>query len=132
MTDQAPTLTAVAAHGNRSMRYACAASRPDGYLKNNIVVCKDGARLSVIAGAGAYSVPRPGMCLTSKPCGSFWPGLEQAGCDYDGPYTHVEVMLMQDCGEPSSWAEWENGGVYAAVPVEVVRALILEHGGEVE
>ena len=111
----------IAAHGNRS-------SRPGG-RGDNTIVCRDGFKLSVIAGQGTYCTPRPDWPFADNP----------VPADYPGPYTHVEVGYPSQRPEP--WAEWAQyaedpekptGTVYAYVPVEMVRALVAAHGGEAE
>lgn len=95
--------------------------RPDWSLTgvSNIVKCVDGFRVSVIAGPGAYCVPRPDF------------GVNLA------PYTAVEVGFPSERPEP--WAEWEQfcedpseptETVYGYVPVDLLRALVESHGGE--
>lgn len=108
---------------------------------NNIVRCVDGFHLSAIAGWGAYCSPRPAMCGANlrEPCGNCAPSpfFEEAGCGFTGPYTHVEVGFPSQRPEP--WADWleyadspetPTETVYARVPVEMVRALVVLHGGE--
>lgn len=82
------------------------------------VKCQDGAVLSVQAGRMYYCSPRS---------------------DY-GPYSHVEVGYPS-VEPPETWKpyfedDWETddrlGGVYAYVPVELVREFIEAHGGEAE
>jgi hypothetical protein len=83
------------------------------------IVCKDGTTLSVQAGENAYCEPE----------------------DNRGPWTKVEVGRIttgrltpagfwEQPKMPRSWAKYENGGVYAFVPVELVRDFIKAHGGE--
>lgn len=82
-------------------------------------VCADGTTLSVQASRFHYSTPRQD----------------------EGPYTRVEVGYIEDKnGEritpPESWREYADGdefpnAVYGYVPIELVEALIAEHGGEV-
>ena len=86
----------------------------------NWVHCADGFKMSVIAGFGAYSTPRP---------------LE----DYPGPYSAVEVGFPSMRPEPwDQWSAyqdpWMGAGdptetCYGQVPVEMVRALADLHGG---
>lgn len=100
-------------HGNRFRD-----DRPGRF--DNWIECADGTRLSVIAGWGAY-------CERSKA----------------GPFTHVEVMTGPT---PGSWHRYSDGledtcptvrggeectcgGVYARVPVDLVREFIVDHGG---
>lgn len=95
--------------------------------ENNNIVCADGFELSVIAGGGAYSTPRPTYCSCShsdRPPPEPFAG--EVVHDFPGPYTHVEVMTYG----PASWDEYDSGGVYSNVPAEMVRALVAEHGGE--
>jgi hypothetical protein len=94
--------------------------------RRNRIECHDGFSLSVIAGAFCYSTPRP--------------GLEGVASGYPGPYTAVEVGFPSDRPEPwtgvDGWADFAENvddptrTVYSYVPVEMVRALILAHGGE--
>ena len=84
----------------------------------NWVHCADGFKMSVLAGWGAYSIPRP---------------LD----DFEGPYLAVEVGYPSARPEPwdlwSTYAECESdptGTVYGRVPVDMVRALVALHGGE--
>lgn len=75
------------------------------------VRCADGFHMSVQTGRTHYCTPR----------------------DNDGPWTHVEVgfpsaraeQLMPYCEDPNDPTET----VYACVPVELVVAVIDEHGG---
>jgi hypothetical protein len=117
------------------------------YMKNNIR-CRDGFTMSVIAGWGCYCTPRPSLCYSreidilerySHPCGKCNPDgwMEDANCAYRGPYTHVEVGFPSLTPEP--WSDWESycetpgepsDSVYAYVPVELVKRLIIKHGGE--
>ena len=106
----------------------------------NMIVCADGARISVIAGAGAYSIPRR---LDYR--------LLNDGdlADWPGPYTHVEAWPL-DAGltVPASWHKYADGqestclalmsaaedctcsGPFGYVPVELVREWIDSHGGD--
>ncbi len=110
--------------------------------------CVDGYRLSVLAGGGAYCTPRPqlvfqgadGRALTGTPSAPLPYEVEH---DFPGPYTHVEVGVLSGSPDPEPWEAWEDckewsGSrsvdqlrVYADVPVELVRALVAAHGGEV-
>lgn len=94
----------------------------------------DGKRITVQAGPGASCLPCPG---NSGPYGK--------PRDYAGPYTHLEVYLDEGV-EPTDSDGWElegaielwltsgdepvKGRLFYEVPVEDVRALIEEHGGE--
>lgn len=82
---------------------------------SNTLKCADGFTMSVIAGGGAYAIPREG----------------------GGPYAAVEVGYPS--GRPEPWSEWEEyaeraddptATVYGFVPVAMVEALIEAHGGE--
>jgi hypothetical protein len=104
----------------------------------NWITCKDGFKVSVIAGEGTYCLPRP----------NWFNGIPS---DYPGPYTHVEVGMPSEKPEPwdckhdgdehkfddecgwSAYAETSespNDTVYGQVPVDLVRALVEAHGGE--
>ncbi|MFE2424992.1 hypothetical protein [Streptomyces hokutonensis] len=91
----------------------------------------DGLSVMVSAGPGVACLPCPGS------------GGQPA--DYAGPYTHLEVYLPEgvEPGDGDGWLEedsWEllltegdepdDGRLFYEVPVEDVRALIEEHGGE--
>jgi hypothetical protein len=126
-SSQTPTLDQIAATGNAPDRQT--GKRP----VENRITCADGFNLSVIAGAGYYCKPRPSL-LSEHPDGL----VSDAPRDYPGPYTEVEVGFPSERPEP--WATWaecaedgENptGTVYSYVPVQMVRDLILSHGGEV-
>lgn len=69
-------------------------------------VCVDGYEMSVQASAGHYCRPRQD-----------WPA---------NGWSHVEVMA--DINDPR-WKQYEAGGVYGYVPLELVRELIAAHGG---
>ena len=135
-------LDEIVQHGNRSFHY--------GFRQNNWIRCRDGFRLSVIAGSSAHGAPRPAICthafgrdITTSP----WHG--EPACDYPGPYSHVEVGMPTARPEPwecphldeyqHNGLHWEcyaedrnnpTGTVYGYVPVDMVRALIASHGGE--
>lgn len=121
----------IAAHGNRNYDDNFRFQNPK---LGNRIRCRDGFSLSVIAGAGTYSRPRPALLdLGDTP--NF---MYDVDADYRGPYTAVEVGFPSERPEP--WAGcWEThcedpnsptDTVYGYVPVEMVRALIEAHGGE--
>jgi hypothetical protein len=93
----------------------------DGWkTPDSVIVCKDGFRLSVIAGEAVYSSPRV-----------------EFGESYRGPYKAVEVGFPS--ARPEPWERWETYAeepsrptetVYSYVPVEEVAELIASHGGE--
>lgn len=94
-------------------------------LPSNEIICADGFSVSVIAGWGTYCSPRPD-----------W--FNNVPRSYAGPYYEVEVGYPTARPEPwGDWAEYcENdtdptGAVYACVPIEMVRALVASHGGQV-
>lgn len=107
----------------------------------NLIECVDGFQLSVIAGAGTYSIPTPAICtcalyrdgsLTGEP---FYMSVHypwEVEHDYRGPYAAVEVMIMSDEKPGPEWDEYDNDAIYARVPVALVRHLIIAHGGEIE
>src|SRR5690606_22160819 len=79
-------LDSIINRGNRSIR--------PGVRGNNRVVCRDGFRMSVIAGAGTDCTPRPD-----------WPAVAgEVPADYPGPYTHVEVGYPS--ARPEPWDQW--------------------------
>ena len=82
-------------------------NRKDAYPN---IVCADGTSLSVQASQSHYSLPREDF----------------------GPYTAVEVGYPS-ADVPESWNEFKQGdlNVFAFVPVELVRAYVASHGGEV-
>lgn len=125
-SSQTPTLDQIAAKGN-------APDRATGERAiDTRISCADGFSLSVIAGAGYYCTPRPSL-LASLPDGL----VSNAPADYPGPYTAVEVGFPSERPEP--WGEWvqrvedeerPTKAVYGYVPVQMVRDLIVSHGGE--
>jgi hypothetical protein len=86
----------------------------------------DDTVISVHAGPGAYSTPRPlSHCVGDAPV------------DYPGPYTHLEVYLMEPGTAPDTWEEFNADGnesaerrLYGYVPQELVYGLVVAHGGE--
>jgi len=109
-------------HGTQDSKFS-RAGKPTGQIN-----CVDGFRLSVQAGGGAYSVPRHHGFSAHDP-----------GSDFEGPYTHAEVGFPSQ--QPQPWSKWEKyceapseptETVYGYVPVELIRALIESHGGEVK
>ena len=113
----------IIAHGNRGHR-----PRGDSHIS-----CADGTVLSVIAGGGTYCQPSPAYCscgfaasLPDWDADFHTPAPWEVAHDYPGPYTHVEVMLIE--GEaPEGW--FANDSV-DTIAVEDVRAFIAAHGGE--
>lgn len=97
---------------------------------DSTITCKDGTVLSVIAGGGAYSTPRPDICSCAYGGGTY-PTLGARGLahDYPGPYSAAEVMII-DGTAPDGWDEYDAGGVFAFVPADLVRAYVESHGGE--
>jgi len=107
----------------------------------SVVVCVDGFTVSVIAGGGTYCSPKPALCMCAfqgegDPIFSKVDG--DAPHDYPGPYQEVELGFPSQRPEP--WGEWERYAeisdaptetVYGYVPVDMVRALVVSHGGEV-
>lgn len=125
-SSQTPTLDQIAKAGNAPDRTTGERPTP------NRITCADGFSLSVIAGAGYYCTPRPAL-LAGLPDGL----VSNAPSDYPGPYSEVEVGFPSERPEP--WALWveraedeeaPTGTVYGYTPVELVRELIVSHGGE--
>lgn len=82
----------------------------------NLIVCRDGFRMSVVTGKWLYCLPR----------------------NNTGPYTAVEVGFPSRRPEPwSVWGKYADPQaaptetVYGYVPVEDVRKLVKSHYGEV-
>ena len=99
---------------------------------SNIIVCRDGFRLSVIANPGAYCLPRLNFPGDGPEC---WPHGQSS--DYPGPFTHLEVGFPSERPEP--WEAWEEfcddpsdptNTVYSYVPADLIRQLVERHGGE--
>lgn len=118
-----PTLDRIAEHGNRGHHH--------GWTDDsNGIVCKDGTKLSVIAGGGTYCFPRPAVCScyiggTLK----LDPLPHEVACDYPGPYSEVEVYT----DHPSLIPDYvgADGQCHAfEISVEKLREFIIEHGGE--
>lgn len=92
----------------------------------------DDAVISVHAGNGAYCTPRPRDRMVHEG------GMGTAPAGYPGPYTALEVYIVEPTTAPESWAEYTadyepdpaDRRLFAAVPVDLVRALVAEHGGE--
>ena len=117
-----PKLDSIAAKGNRGHHH----NRAD---RDSTIVCADGFKLSVIAGGGTYSTPRTDMCahpFVDSPISGGSPLYKP--CDYPGPYSAVEVMILDDTPYPDEWQD--DGGVAGFVPVALVREFIESHGGE--
>ncbi|MER7477376.1 hypothetical protein ABTX60_06935 [Streptomyces sp. NPDC126510] len=94
----------------------------------------DGKRITVRTGPGVSCLPCPGVS-----------GIHGRPRDYAGPFTHLEVYLDEgvEPGDSDGWEledSWEllltagdqpaKGRLFNEVPVEDIRALIEEHGGE--
>jgi hypothetical protein len=89
----------------------------------------DDAVVSVHAGYGAYSTPRPRDRMVHEG------GMGTAPADYPGPYTALEVYLVAPLSAPAGWARYSadddpRAGLFCVVPAEMVHALVVEHGGE--
>lgn len=102
-------------------------------IHNNRIQCADGFSVSVIAGPGCYSNPRPPL-MPGLPMD---PVFGNVPFDYRGPYTHFEVGFPTERPEP--WEEWKGYAevtdaptetVYYYVPLATIAALIEAHGGE--
>lgn len=86
--------------------------------RDSWIECGDGTRLSAFTGWGTYCLPRPGMTRGTS-------------MSFDGPFTHVEVMLYDGLPEVDEWEQYNDfGGVYGYVPARLVREFIEAHGGE--
>jgi hypothetical protein len=105
----------IIANGNRFFHYP---------PTHNVIRCRDGFEMSVIAGALTYSTPRGEYRL---------PLMEEAAT----PFSRVEVGFPTQRPEP--WDEWQSyqdgegpptHSVYGYVPVDMVRRLVASHGGE--
>ena len=75
-------------------------------------VCKDGLKLSIQVGTGAYCTPR----------------------DYKGPYTHVELgvygledPLLEEYSPDDLYLGKTTLFIYSYVPIELVDQLIEKH-----
>lgn len=115
-----PLLDQIAAHGNRGHHH--------GWLRvDNLISCWDGTTISVIAGNGTLSLPRP------VPCSCYGnPDAEPTAgddgfveCDYPGPYSWVEVFT-----DHPELTGGDRGQQAISVEVESLRAWIVSHGGE--
>lgn len=117
-----PTLDEIAAKGNRG-HY--------GHKDNNHIICVDGTVLSVIAGGGTYSAPKPDLCACAH--GAPYTGLTESlfdRHDYPGPYSMVEVLSDDPELIPDFMGEYDGEPQAFSVHVETVREYILKHGGE--
>lgn len=93
----------------------------------------DDTVISVHAGYGAYSIPRVRDRMVHEG------GLGTAPANYPGPYTAVEVFVFKPVTVPNEWRQYSDGApaeddaegtLYSPVPVDLVRALVVAHGGE--
>ncbi|MGW1659108.1 hypothetical protein [Streptomyces atratus] len=111
-----------------------AAAHGTGRIPSSIRLA-DGKTITVQAGPGAE-------CMPFANGGN---GPHSVPSDYAGPYTHLEVYLFEgvDPTDSDGWDaedsvelwltsgdEPDAGRLFYEVPVEDVRALIEEHGGE--
>ncbi|WP_331752701.1 hypothetical protein OG440_38240 (plasmid) [Streptomyces sp. NBC_00637] len=99
-----------------------------GRLPRTIRLTDDGV-ISVHAGDGAWCSPRPRARMVHEG------GLGTAPADYPGPYTALEVYVVAPVTVPADWAPYSDdddpqAGLFCTVPAEMVRALVVEHGGE--
>jgi len=127
MTADLTMLERIRLHGNRR-------NAPESWsTPPNWITCVDGFKLSVIAGPGAYSIPKPELIPSIPPI--VYDGTVDP--TYSGPYTHVEVGYPSD--QPEPWSEWSQyaedpdapmNTVYPYVPIELVQELVKTHGGE--
>lgn len=138
-------IDAIIQFGNRGHWYGF----EPGDQTANLIECVDGFRISVIAGGGVYSIPKPAfcMCAYSRRAGdppdpmaimSIYQPWEVPH-DFRGPYTALEVGFPTDRPEPwADWAEYADRdddpteSIYPYVPAQLVRDLIVSHGGEIE
>lgn len=124
-------LDVIIGYGNRRA-FLCSTGEHTGRHGRNVIQCRDGFIVSVIAGQGTYCRPRPS--LIEQPEG-WWGG--ETSPRYRGPYTQVEVGYPSQRPEP--WDQWgqyaqdgeqrEWDGIYPYVPVALVRDLLNRHGG---
>lgn len=96
------------------------------------LVCADGFAVSVQTGYGMYCSPRPGFPDFGR--SSSRVGVSE---DYLGPFTAVELGYPTENPGPEfeEFAEdWTRPTetIYSYVPIELVRGLVLRHGGEDE
>jgi hypothetical protein len=97
------------------------APRHDWGSVNLRVVCADGFMVSVQASPMHYAHDQQGA--------PYWrdPDPEVAY-----PFKTFEIGNPSSAPKPrSAWAEYDNGGVWAWVPREIVAALLDNHGGAV-
>jgi hypothetical protein len=100
-------------------------SRAEAKYGGDIVECADGSELSVIAGAGTHSTPRPVEPGKGEGSSTDEPWTVH---DYPGPYEALDVVPYEPV--PYTWDEFANDGVYEHIPVELVEDLVEKHGGE--
>lgn len=134
MSDHLTMLETIRLHGNRSNTPGV--PWPESFItKPNWITCVDGYKVSVLAGPGAYCIPKPEL-IPSIPASVYDGTIDPT---YSGPYTHVEVGFPSDRPEP--WSEWKRhvedpddptGTVYDRVPIELVQELVNTHGGEAD
>ena len=90
---------------------------------NDIILCRDGFELSVVAGGGTHSRPR-----TLRENSDENPGSDTVSYNYPGPYSAVDVLPYG--GVPPHWTQYREDDLFAYVPVAIVRDLIQQHGGQ--
>lgn len=80
------------------------------YKGQQLITCADGFSFSVNASRGGYCIPREDV----------------------GPYVRVEIGYPSG-PLPSEWDQYQDPGqpIYGWVPVDLARALVSAHGGEV-
>ncbi|MCX4783871.1 MULTISPECIES: hypothetical protein [unclassified Streptomyces] len=89
----------------------------------------DDTTISVHAGNGAYSTPRPRDRMVHEG------GAGTVPADYPGPYSALEVYVVEPLTAPAEWAPYNaddnpTAGLFCPLPVDLARALVVEHGGE--
>jgi hypothetical protein len=90
---------------------------------NDVILCRDGFELSVAAGGGTHSSPRTLVENSDER-----PGPDTVSYDYPGPYSAVEVLPYG--AVPPHWTEYRHDDLFANVPINMVRDLIRQHGGQ--
>lgn len=85
-----------------------ASKRKDGLISG--VTCNDGFWLSIQGGKGNYSSPR-----------------EELDCIEH--YDKMEIMTSELVPSLKRYQDGEDSLIYGYVPVKLIEALLLEHGG---
>lgn len=124
---------------NRNRQMWWQSKREERHRRYQVIECRDGFRLSVLAGPMTHCWPQPDW---TSAAGAPWVRrliTDGVAENYPGPYTHVEVGMWHPNRPTDATDAWDTYGgdsgggdlaVYSRVPVRLVEELIRHHGGE--